>query len=620
MWMKLLRNQRGDLAISILIAILAVISGLTLSLVASRDATSTLMSLDSTQELHWLRSEVSRGIRTNQEYTGSADQYILPIKKVQVNHGFATTTYAMKTQLGRYTTSSGLNLANKRIIRSKIKGFRSTPSYTSYYGTENKSPIEKYGERVLQQETFAGYMYLTNTDESVNEDPVYFYGNDELWGRVHSNTDIWLKNLSGWPVFHDHVSTAGHMQYFGGTPDEDEVYLDGYTEEAGWIEFNPTADLLRQNAMKPFGDAESDTHEIVYVEIDGTIYNVMFGDIHEKSYPPQPETLYVYNNYPPFGAVGDSLGYNVITFVDTTWVYGNSGNIPSGTSVFCYDTLWLKGSVYGAQTWGCAKDIYLVDDIIYANTDPGEAPDGDNGDPLNTVDYLGIVSEKRIFIQYGIRDMMADSLRHHYNCEDIYIYGALCALGDGEGEPHEDGQFTFEYQYTHFSTPNVLAGNEVFTYPDLHLCWYPPTVSPFWPTPVNRGLYAAFTGDQRPPDYPWYNPLWPETQPIRLRGTIHLFGGLSQVRRGHVRRSGSDVLDTADYWNMDNYVYGRYAWGRETINGALGTGATGYDKAYHYDYRFMENPPPDFPAVNIRGKAGQFQHVAMKIKRPPSGF
>ncbi len=615
----MLKKENGNVVISMVIVVMAVVSGLVFSSIASRDATATLLSLDSTQELHWLRSEVSRGVRTNQEYTGSTDQYLLPIKKVQVSHGYSETTYAMKTQLSKYVTSSGMNVSNKRLIRTKVKGFRTSPSHTNYYGTTNKSPIEKYGERLLQQETFAGYMYLTNTDESVNGDPVYFYGRDELWGRVHSNTDIWIEQVSGWPLFHDHVSTAGHIQSEGNPP-EDEVFLDGYTEEAAWIEFNPSADLIRRNGLKPFGDAESDSHEIVYVRIDGMAYNVMYGDIHVREYPVQPETLYVYDAYPPMDDVGDSIGYNVITFVDTTWSHGNAGTVPSGNSVFCFDTLWLKGTISGAQTWGCAKDIYLVDDIIYDDTFPGEAPDGYDDDPVNQSDYLGIVSERRIFIQYGLRDVMADSLRHHYNCDDIYIYAALCALGEAD-DPHEDGQFTFEYQYPHYSSPSTWYMGELFTYPDLHLCWYPPNNPPYWPAPVNQAIYASQTGDAMAPDYPWYNPLWPERTPIRLRGTIYLFGALSQNRRGHVRRSGSDHLDTADHWDLDNYIYGVNAYGRETINSSsIGVGATGYDKAYHYDHRFIDNPPPDFPEVSIRGKGGQFRHITMKIKRPPTNF
>ncbi len=615
--MKMLKNQRGDLAISILVSILAVISGLTLSLVAARDHTSTLMCLDATQELHWLRSEVTRGVRTNLEYQGASDVYLLPIKKVQINHGISKTTYAMKTQLGRYTSSSGMNTANRRVIRTKIKGFRLAPTNTNYYGTVNKSPIEKYGERILQQETFAGYMYLTNTDESVNDDPVYFYGYDEIWGRVHSNTDIWMKNIGGWPTFHDHVSTAGEFCTPSGTIDYDEAFLDGYTEGAGVIEFNPSAVELRRNSMKPFGDGPSTTHEIIYVEFNGQTYNVIFGDIDTKSYPPQPETLFVYNMYPPYGEVGDSIGYNLIEFVDTTWTMGNSGNIPSGSSVFAYDELWIKGPIMGAQTWGCAENIYLVDNIWYSGTTMGEAPDGSGDEPLNTSDYLGIVSEKSILIQYGLRDVLADSTRHHYNCDDIYIYGALCALGDGEGDSHLDGVFSFQYQYPHFATPNFWHGTEVFTYPDLHLCWYPPDNPPYWPAPAGHGIFAV-SGDPMAPDYPWYNPIWPESRPWKERGVIYLFGSVAQVRRGFVHRSGSDVMDSNTYWDIENYIYGTNAWG-QNVPGATHDGV-GYDKSYHYDYRFMESPPPDFPEVSIRGKGGQFKSVAINIKRPPRDF
>ncbi len=462
-------------------------------------------------------------------------------------------------------------------------------------------------------ETFASFGQLTETNESVHEDPVYYYGYEEIWGRVHSNTDIWLKNFAGWPTFHDHVSTAGHFQFYGGTPDMDEVFLDGYTEEAPEVVFKHKAELIRQHGIKPFGDRPSDSHEIVYVNLQGSSYDVMFGNIWEHA----PETLVVYDDYPPYGEVGDSIGVNVITFKDTVWTRGESGTVPDGSSVFVFNELWLKGEVRGAQTWGCAENIYLVDDITYRHTPVGEHPDGTGDVPINRVDYLGIVSEKQILIQYGLRDVMADGHRHRYNCPDIYIYGALCALGDGQGESHLDGVFTFQYQYPHYGTPDVTSGGTTYTYPDLHLSWYPPQNPPYWPSPLSPGGMSACP-DRMGPDYPWYNPLWPEQLPFKERGRIYLFGSVAQIRRGFMHRSGSDPMDSSNYWDLDHYIYGTNAWG-VNVPDANGSGI-GYNKSYHYDYRFMGSPPPDFPIVQRVNGNLELTEVMTSFIQSPTDF
>ena len=333
------------------------------------------------------------------------------------------------------------------------------------------------------------------------------------------------------------------------------------------------------------------------VELLATGFSSWYCDIIETG---EIDTLIIYDSYPPYGPVGDSIGVNYVPIIDSVWARGPSGNV-SEQSVYVESELWIKGEVSGKQTWGCAEDIYIIDDIWYSNTVKGENPDGAEGDPENTTDFLGIVSEGQIIIQYGYMDP-ADSLRKKPNCNDIYIYGALCALGDGGGEGWEDGIFTFQYQYPHPSTPAVWTGGEFYDKVDLHRFKFPTSAFEPWPN-------CSSTNPQDCPDYPFYNPIWPELNPTAFRGFIYLYGAVSQRRRGFVRRSGQDPLDTG-YWDLDNYVFG----------GVCPYGLTGYDKRYHYDHRFMHTPPPDFPEVHVKGGTTPFQGLALRFKTPPSMY
>jgi len=606
---KILKNQRGEIAIAILVSIMALMSGLSLSMVAGRDANAAIYQMDQVQEFSLLRSELRRGFTLTSSISTSTTSITLPIRYVQISSGESRTTYAMKTRVGTESVPQGMQHTTRRGIQAKIKAFRRPIGYVDYNGTTSKSPIETYGIKYIQKRTFAGYMYLSNIDESENDDPVYFYGYDEIWGRVHSNTDIWLKGVGGWPVFHDHVSTAGYIRYYSTPPDPEEIFLDGYTEETGQIEFNPTAILIRQN-----GGVMWNEYDIAFVVLERKDYNAWLGDVDE--YP--PDSMIVYNMYPPYGPVGDSIGCNMVALKDTTWLSGSSGTIEGSSRMVEAGELWISGTCQGEQTWGSEGDMRLVDDLLYFYTEKGDPPDGSAEDvPENISDYLGLVSEKHIYIQYGIFDPR-DTLRHHYNCdsydEGIWIYGALAALGDGEGNSHEDGMFTFEYQYPHYSTINNWFQNEFFDYVDLHLCYYPPNNPPFWPYPQAAYPYA------QSPDYPWYNPIWPEEVPYRERGQIHLYGSVAQVRRGFVHRSGNDPLDCGN-WNLEDYWYHPLDTSGQNVPGTPTTkSGSGYDKDYHYDNRFIDHPPPDFPEVNIVGKAGLFEGISMRIQRPPAYF
>ncbi|MCK4653178.1 MAG: hypothetical protein KAU01_01910, partial [Candidatus Cloacimonetes bacterium] len=334
---------------------------------------------------------------------------------------------------------------------------------------------------------------------------------------------------------------------------------------------------------------------------------------------------------------------------DTLWTPGPSFPV-NNQSVWIGDAqLWIEGEVYGKQTWGCADTIFIVGDITYANTTPGQPPDVIGS--VNETDYFGLVSEQKILIRYKHRDPFEYMELVDQNCYSIMLYGAYAAIGQGDESLHGvmvchyDGIFTFQYHHPHGSTPNFRApspytGNDtLYDYVDLHKYIFPQNnvpaningfnlhgnnpVGPYntcgypyedpgyiFSFPNNNPSNYAFPYGT---DYPWYNPVWPESAEdiVFERGIITIFGAIAQRRRGFVHRSGGDPYNHPNNydWEMDEYHYD-------------GTHPTcGYNKDYHFDERFRFIQPPDYPQIYEGWGASQltaFTKQSWSFKSPPT--
>jgi hypothetical protein len=165
---------------------------------------------------------------------------------------------------------------------------------------------------------------------------------------------------------------------------------------------------------------------------------------------------------------------------DTVWTFGASGTA-NNRSNWVNNRLWIRGTFATYQTWGCADTMFLIDDILLENTPVGSDPANNN------TDVVGLVSEKSIVIKYGYRSPV-DTLRHHDTCGPdtgyggIWIYAAMAALGDGHGNTHQDGVFTFEYQHPHPSVPDYRYNNVLYTKIDLHRYHFPQSNAYKWAT------------------------------------------------------------------------------------------------------------------------------------------
>ncbi|MCK4312559.1 MAG: hypothetical protein KAW88_07475 [Candidatus Cloacimonetes bacterium] len=672
---KLLKSEVGSIVsmvIAVLVSMVSIISSVSLMNLVNAAHIDTQYAHDKLQEEFLLRSEARRthlAIEHN-------DIAPLPPRIVEIIEPQRITTYYITNNKKNISITFFMGFTTEQAIaiQSLITAKRARKLTLSY-----KSPVKRYSERVIRNKSLAEYQYFTHTEESENADGgdeaarVKFWGPDILYGPVHSNTDIWIQNggggiNGGWPTFYDMVTTAGIFRNYNqnGAPLSEglklQIFLGGWLEGpdgANPIIFEPTAELIRANGI-PLGGPDTD---IVYVNITGSNFDCWYGNIEET----EVDTFSVYSWFPHNTATANAVinaggnwyedsNYictNHITMYDTLWTPGPSFTV-SNRSVWVENAqLWIKGDVYGKQTWGCADTIFIVGDITYANTWPGNPPD--DPENLNTTDYFGLVSEQKILIRYKHRDPETNEIMFT-NCNNIMLYGAYAAIGEGDvslyGEMacHYDGIFTFQYHHPHGSTPSFWAQSPytlqetLYTFVDFHKFIFP--INPFVPPNIDGfnlhgaaipmgypccgfpyespGYLASYPNNNSSSyvfpygtDYPWYNPVWPESSEdiVFERGTITIYGAIAQRRRGFVHRSGGDDYNhpqggsSPSPWEMDDYHYdGDH-------------NSTGYSKDYHFDERFIFIQPPDYPQVYEGWGESQltaFTKQSWSFKSPPT--
>ncbi|MBM4403862.1 MAG: hypothetical protein FJ042_05710 [Candidatus Cloacimonetes bacterium] len=622
--MNLMHNQRGNLAVALALAILGIMSGLTMSVLAMRDTVGFNYDYEGVQSLHFLRSEGKRAQTLVEKMDYSGGGFSAPDKYAEVSGSHLKRTFHLRTKIERdnVTTGGGMFFTGGYAIRSLVTSAKGIGGSAQW--TQDRSIVKKYGIHYIRRTSFAGYHYFTDTDQSVNSTPVYFWGPDVIYGKVHSNSDIWLKQLGGgqnggWPTFYGKVTTAGAIQSFSGQPPYAQIFRGGYMEHVNPIEFNPQATLIINNGQ-PFAGGAHLPNSIFLVTVGGSQYTSYRGDMSDNI----REYATVWTNYPP-GV--DSLYRNNYTVRDTVWSTGPGGAL-SNQSIYVKSNLWIRGTFSGKQTWCSKYNMMLNRDIIYSGTAAGAAPD--NPDNMNLNDFTGLVSERSILIQYGYRDPI-DSMRYRPNCQPtagtspgIMIYAAMCALGP-QGDPTPEnpsgaGVFSFEYQRPHSSVPAYRLGNVIYDKIDLHRRRYPQTTAQLWPQNI---------------DYPWYNPLWPERIPMNERGTITLYGSVAQRRRGFVHRSNYDTEHQPAIYGLWDIPAG-YLGGPpntayndpvlpivlSTTNapGATGAGVGYSEKNYHFDERLSFAQPPDFPEVHVRGGLTPFESENWTLRHVPRTF
>ena len=644
----ILKNQSGNIALAMLLVVIGAMSGLSISSMSVRDTVAAQAELVNIQSTHLLRSEAYRGqaflesrAMANPSLGGG---FTTPMRKVEVVGSHFSKTYSQQSFIYRTHSSSeayvvdvggvatgGITGAgsDEYLVKSLITS-KSGIGQATQGGDARESTVRKYSELVITQKTSPIYMYFSDNDASPNDTNVYFYGYDVINGPLHSNSNIRIKqagggNNSNWPTFMSLVTTAGVVISTPSEYPEDLVFRGGLVENYQEFEFPSELTAIRANGRR-VGPMSYDPNNIVIVNVAGQSYNGWVGKV-QTPHRAFTDVWPTYTMGYPYNEETNPPSYrNIFTIADTLWVPLPSGSL-ANTSAFVNAKLWIKGNFLGKQTWGSADTLCVIGDILIDGTTPPNDPY-----PDNRASMVGLLSEKSILLKYGYVDP-ADSMRIHTNMGSdsaspvggVWIYAALAAMGDGAGNPHKDGVFSFEYQHPHGSIPTTkinipVQGQVAFNWIDLRRNHWPQTSSNPWPAWL---------------DYPWYNPLWPERSPYLERGTINIWGGISQRRRGFVHRNylDNEYVNNGVWKPEIDFCGGTSAKNATTIPlyanpnvqvtlitrdfpGAVGSG-TGYKKNYNYDRRMYTMKPPDWPRFKKQGDKEEMEHHNWVLKRPP---
>ena len=98
---KLLSNQKGNLAIAMLLAVVGLMSGVSMAALAIKDAKSFLWEFESIQGLHILRGEAYRGQAVLEQNSDVSGTRYTPMRTVEINGSHIKRTFTSQSQIGR---------------------------------------------------------------------------------------------------------------------------------------------------------------------------------------------------------------------------------------------------------------------------------------------------------------------------------------------------------------------------------------------------------------------------------------------------------------------------------------------------------------------------------------
>ncbi len=255
--------------------------------------------------------------------------------------------------------------------------------------------VERTATMRARLRSFANYMYLTNYEVTRFNEIIWFWTEDTLWGRTHSNDYIGLKYS---PIFHGPVSTSqGEFRYW----QPGNIVFDYEPQfNAPPVYFPTTANSIRSNA-NPWVPSRNG-QMMTWIKANN-------GQINIYQYPlGTPRT-------------DDSL-------------WGSFAS-PAWAAMFVDGECEIEGTFTGCLTIGSAGNMWLIDNVKFA----GSSALGDFVEDAMP-HMLGLVSESNIIIADNYRNGREDGVHvapGDFNRHSIIINAGMVALGES---------FTFEHQ------------------------------------------------------------------------------------------------------------------------------------------------------------------------------
>lgn len=290
---------------------------------------------------------------------------------------------------------------------------------------------------IIRNETFAQFLFYADVSEDV-----WFASGDSLDGRVHVNGHL---KVSGTPWFGMKVtSSADNMIVYQGS---EPTFEGGYELGVPEIPLPTSSEFL--------GDLSAKAAD------GGLTCGALNGSSAKYEVELARSGQDGYLSYRAYRKSGSSY----------SWTGWTSVRISSTNGVAWFGSrVDLKGTLDGQLTIGCAKDVYITDDVRYRDSTVGRGPN------QGCDDLLGICSAKNVIV--------ADNTANRTNCEihahvmalqssfkaenynsgsprgDLTIYGGIAeAVFGAIGQFQQGGGVTHGYNKDYHFDRNLAAAS-----------------------------------------------------------------------------------------------------------------------------------------------------------------
>jgi hypothetical protein len=252
-------REKGSIALAMAITIIAVLSGVSLVSVAFRDSNSFRNQLVAVQEFHYLRSEVERGRAAAsgfEETTNLPSVLSLPVRKMRVEFGNYRKVYSATTTISLNKELAGTGYLIKTLI-SAATGIGDIAK------TAQQSPVKRYGENLIKSfQTLAIFHCFSDSglDHSGIPGNFHFSGLDVVHGRMHSNSDIYIRQTGGG----NNLYPVNSRDYFGLVSEKQIIIQYGHRDSVDSLRYKPnTNNIYVYGALCALGKANGQLWDLV---------------------------------------------------------------------------------------------------------------------------------------------------------------------------------------------------------------------------------------------------------------------------------------------------------------------------------------------------------------------
>ena len=339
-------------------------------------------------------------------------------------------------------------------------------------------------------------------DEDINpaDDPggeiqINYWWGDTIRGSLHSNDDIKINGVEGYPQFLGLVSTArDDVMWINGTTPNYSIFEGGL-----WLNYPdsrgiplPTFDSILETTggvglpilCSPVYIDSLVSYEEIATALHIRDNHLMIEQWLHDHFTPDGDTIYYEERYPCYSELPLPP--------------------PEQGTVFLNGKLFLEGRLTGQVTFLAADTIWLIDDVYYSDVEfdgvdfPPATPEDEKGrPPAGSSNRMGIISAKNVIVAFNAQN------------------GGYNGGQGGPGPNCEATEGVLDREHI-LITAAVMALDNVFEVD-------------FWHNS------CTFSAEGNPYGLPPGDPC--HTGYSDLRGNIYLWGSLIQQRRGFIRRS-----------------------------------------------------------------------------------